>query len=157
MRIRSFQKEDIAPLVEILRATSVFRPDEIEVAVELMNIVVDEPQQQDYMMYTAVDESEAVRGYYCVGPTPMTMGTFDLYWIAVDPAVQRRGVGKALLQHCEALVKSNQGRLIVVETSSQPKYDPTRNFYLRSGYREEARIQGYYAPDDDLIVYTKHL
>jgi ribosomal protein S18 acetylase RimI-like enzyme len=157
MRIRSFQKEDIAPLVEILRATGVFRPDEIEVAVELMNIVVDEPQQKDYIMYSAVDESDALRGYYCVGPTPMTIGTFDLYWIAVDPTVQRMGIGKGLLQHCETLVQSSQGRLIVVETSSLPKYEPTRAFYLSNGYTEEARIRGYYTPDDDLVVYTKQL
>jgi ribosomal protein S18 acetylase RimI-like enzyme len=155
--IRPFRKEDIAPLVEILRATSVFRPEEIAVAIELMEIVVDEPRQQDYIMYTAVDEGETVRGYYCVGPTPMTQGTFDLYWIAVDPSTQRKGVGRTLLQHCEALVQSNHGRLIVVETSSQAKYEPTRRFYERNGYHEEARIRRYYAPDDDLVIYTKLL
>ncbi|MGH2566704.1 MAG: GNAT family N-acetyltransferase [Bacteroidota bacterium] len=157
MLIRSFQKEDIQPLIEILRATGAFRPEEIEVAVELMNIVVEEPQQQDYIMYTAVDEAGVVRGYYCVGPTAMTLGTFDLYWIAVDPATQRKHIGTELLKHCHALVQSQQGRLIVVETSSQPKYDPTRLFYVRNGYSEEARIKDYYAAGDDLVIYTKHL
>lgn len=156
MLIRSFQKEDIQPLTEILRATGMFRPEEIEVAVELMNIVVDE-QQQDYIMYTAVDNANVVRGYYCVGSTPMTVGTFDLYWIAVDPTRQRKGSGRELLSHCESVVRSNQGHLIMVETSSQPKYEPTRKFYERNGYKEEARIKDYYAAGDDLVIYSKHL
>jgi ribosomal protein S18 acetylase RimI-like enzyme len=157
MPIRAFRQEDIEPLREILRATGVFKPDEIAVAVELMEIVVEEPHQQDYMMYTAVDEQGVPRGYYCVGPTPMTIGTFDLYWIAVDPALQRAGVGRALLQHCEATVRAHQGRLIVVETSSQSKYDATRRFYRRNDYRETARINDYYAVGDDLVIYSKHL
>jgi ribosomal protein S18 acetylase RimI-like enzyme len=157
MPIRAFQQDDVQPLREILRATGAFRPDEIEVAVELMEIVVEEPHQQDYMMYTYVDDGGVVRGYYCMGPTAMTVGTFDLYWIAVDPSVQRSGIGRDLLRHCEALVQSQQGRMIVVETSSLPKYETTRQFYLRSGYSEEARLKEYYAVGDDLVIYTKHL
>ncbi len=157
MQIRPFQKGDIQSLIEILRASGMFRPEEIEVAVELMNIVADEPQQQDYIMYTAADDTNVVRGYYCVGPTPMTAGTFDLYWIAVDPTMQRKGVGRELLSHCESLVRSSQGHLIVVETSSQLKYEPTRRFYQGSGYTEEARIGDYYAAADDLVIYSKHL
>jgi ribosomal protein S18 acetylase RimI-like enzyme len=157
MPIRAFRRDDIEPLREILRATGAFKPDEIAVAVELMEIVVEEPHQQDYIMYIYVDEEGAPRGYYCVGPTPMTTGTFDLYWIAVDPALQRAGVGRELLQHCEATVRSQQGRLIVIETSSQPKYDATRQFYLRNNYRETARINDYYAVGDDLVIYSKHL
>ena len=157
MQIRSFRQTDIPPLTEILRASDMFRTEEIHVAVELMEIVADDSSEEDYTMYTAVDETEKVLGYYCVGPTAMTAGTFDLYWIAVDPGIQRRGFGKQLLAHCEGLVRSQQGHLIVVETSSQEKYDSTRKFYERTGYTEEARIRGYYSADDDLVIYTKHL
>ncbi len=157
MPIRAFRKDDIAPLTKILRATGMFRPDEIEVAVELMEIVVNEPHQQDYMMYVASDNHETVEGYYCVGPTPMTVGSFDLYWIAVDPAKQGKGIGRSLIEHCDQLVRSQQGRLILAETSSQEKYAPTRGFYLTAGFTEGARIRDYYAPGDGLIIYTKYL
>jgi len=30
-------------------------------------------------------------GYICYGPTPMTDGTYDLYWIASDPRVRGQG------------------------------------------------------------------
>jgi hypothetical protein len=46
---------------------------------------------------------------------------------------------------------------VVVETSSLPKYEPTRRFYRRQKYDEAARLRGYYAPDDDLVIFTKHL
>ena len=49
------------------------------------------------------------------------------------------------------------GLLIVIETSSREDYAATRGFYEELGYVRAARVKGYYAPDDDLIVYTKSL
>lgn len=157
MAIRPFVKEDIQPLREILHATDVFKEEEIVVAVELMEIVAGEPDQQDYVMATYVDEASIVRGYYCIGPTPMTRSTFDLYWIAVDPAMHGKGIGRELNRHSEEYITGRGGTLIVAETSSQPKYEKTRVFYLRNNYIEASRIRDYYSPGDDLVVYTKHL
>jgi ribosomal protein S18 acetylase RimI-like enzyme len=157
MPIRPLERSDVCPLRGILEATKVFRPDEIDVAQELMEFSLDNPGQDDYEIYSDVDERGSVLGYYCIGATPMTEGTYDLYWIASDPALHGTGVGSRLLHHCEDLVRRKQGRLIVVETSSQPSYDPTRTFYARRGYKEEARIRGYYKTGDDLVIYTKNL
>lgn len=157
MTIRGLRRDDIGAITEILRASEMFRPDEIEVAVELMEIVVNEPHQQDYIIYVAESPAGEVSGYYCVGPTPMTIGTFDLYWIAVHPRRQGTGIGRSLIEHCEQLVRSQQGRLLLAETSSQEKYKPTREFYRRVGFTEGARIADYYAPGDDLVIYTKYL
>jgi len=128
-------------LRDILEATKVFRPEELEVAQDLMELSLANPAQEDYELYSDIDEDGRVLGYYCIGPTPMTDGTFDLYWIASDPAVHGQGVGTRLLRHCEDLVRRKGGRLIVVETSSQPSYEPTRRFYSRRGKREEAGIR----------------
>jgi hypothetical protein len=46
---------------------------------------------------------------------------------------------------------------VVVETSSRADYAPTRAFYEHRGYTRAATIPGYYAPGDDLVVYTKDL
>ncbi len=157
MPIRRFEKSDVLPLTEIVKATNVFRPEEIDVAVELMEITAEKPNDEEYILFTSVDESGSVLGYYCVGPTPMTVSTFDLYWIAVDPRRHGKGVGHQLLEHCESLVKSKGGTLIMVETSSLPKYAATNHFYKRHQYTESARVKAYYAAGDDLIVYSKHL
>lgn len=156
MLIRKFEKGDITPLTEIIRATKVFREEEIGVAVELMEIAANDEDQKEYFIYSFVDDSGILQGYYCVGPTPLTQATFDLYWIAVHPSMQRKKIGNALLQHCEQKVQEMKGKLLVVETSSQQKYEPTRKFYLRHHYKEAACIKDYYAPGDDLVIYTKH-
>ncbi|MBM4160985.1 MAG: GNAT family N-acetyltransferase [Ignavibacteria bacterium] len=157
MPIRPFRKEDIQPLLELLRATEVFKEEEVSIALELMEVVAEEKDQRDYAICTFVDDSDTVRGYYCVGRTPLTVSTFDLYWIAVDPRMHGQGIGKQLLQHCEQYVKAVGGTLIIAETSSQAKYDSTRRFYEHQHYTEASRIKGYYSPGDDLVVYTKNL
>jgi ribosomal protein S18 acetylase RimI-like enzyme len=156
MLIRKFEKADIAPLAEIVRATKVFHEEEVDVAIELMEIAANEKDQKDYFLYSYVDDSGVLQGYYCVGPTPMTQSTYDLYWIAVHPLMHRKKIGRDLLEHCEQQVREMGGTLLVVETSSQPKYEPTRMFYLRHQYTETAQIKDYYAPGDDLVIYTKH-
>lgn len=155
MEIRELRREDVEPLKRILKATNVFRDEEIIVAVELMEATLG--QRDDYVQRTIVDGENVVQGYYCIGLTPMTQSTFDLYWIAVNPEYHGKGLGRQLLLHSEDLIRSMKGTLIVVETSSLPKYEPTRKFYVRNQYLETARIRDYYAPGDDLMIYTKHL
>jgi aminoglycoside 6'-N-acetyltransferase I len=157
IRIRALQEDDRRPIQNILGATGVFTHAEIEVALELVDCALADPAQEDYQCRVGVSESGEVRGYYCVGPTPLTVGTYDLYWIAVDPSAHDRGIGKELLRHAEQLVKAQGGRLIIAETSSQPKYERTRTFYLRNEYTEVARIREYYKVGDDLVVYGKYL
>jgi ribosomal protein S18 acetylase RimI-like enzyme len=133
-----------------------FSAEEVGIALELIDTVLQVPGQKDYLI-NVLELDGRVVGYYCVGPTPATAGTFDMYWIAVDPAVQGSGAGTRLNAHAEEHIAGHGGRLIVVETSSRAQYEPTRRFYLGRGYAETARIPGYYRPDDDLVVYCKYL
>jgi ribosomal protein S18 acetylase RimI-like enzyme len=96
-------------------------------------------------------------GYICFGPTPMTQGTFDLYWIATDPGVRGQGVGSSLIAAMENELRARNGRLVRVETSATDDYGPTRGFYQRANYREEARVRDFYRPGDDLVILGKRL
>jgi len=98
-----------------------------------------------------------IAGYICYGPTPMTQGCFDLYWIAADASLRGQGTGRKLVAAMEAELRERQGRLVRVETSSQEGYGATRKFYLAIGYAEEARLKGFYKPDDDLVIFTRQL
>jgi ribosomal protein S18 acetylase RimI-like enzyme len=155
--IRQLLPADKDPIREILEETSVFTNDEVSVALELIEIVLSHPNQKDYLIYSWISETEKVLGYYCIGPTPMTIGTYDLYWIAVKPSTHNKGIGKGLLNHAESLIRQRGGRLIVAETSSQPKYENTRKFYVSANYEELARIKDYYKIGDDLVVYGKYV
>lgn len=141
---------------EIVRATGVFQPPEQAIALEVFDAAVAKPGV-DYHALGAYDELGLLLGFTCYGSTPCTDGTWDLYWIAVDPSGHRRGVGRALMAATEAAIATAGGRLIVVETSSRPDYGPTHAFYEALAYRQTARIPDFYAAGDDLIVYTKRL
>jgi ribosomal protein S18 acetylase RimI-like enzyme len=81
----------------------------------------------------------------------------DLYWIAVDPAFQGRGVGRALLTAAERWIAEAGRRQVWVETAGRLQYRPTRDFYLACGYRVAAELESYYAPGDDKVVFLKVL
>ncbi|HTR82312.1 MAG TPA: GNAT family N-acetyltransferase [Bacteroidota bacterium] len=157
MSIRPLLREDKEPIEKLLRATDMFREEEIVIALELIEICLEDAQQKDYEIYSFVDDAGSVKGYVCVGPTPSTNGTYDLYWIAVVPSEHGKGIGSRLLQFAEDHVRSKGGRLMIAETSSLPKYEQTRSFYERKGFDQRARIKEYYSPDDDLIIYGKKL
>lgn len=101
--------------------------------------------------------SDLVLGYVCFGPTPMTQGTFDLYWIASSPDARGQGVGAALVSAMEVELRGRGARLVRVETSAQEAYGTTRGFYAAMRYEEEARIRDFYRVGDDLIILGKRL
>ena len=152
--LRPVGRAQRAPLERLTAATGLFRPDEVAIAVELLDDALAGDDEYRFLGAYAGDD---LVGYVCWGPTPATAGTFDLYWIVVDPARQGMGVGTQLLHAVEAKLTTDHARLIVVETSSRAAYAPTRAFYERRGYIQAARLPGYYALGDDLVIYLKDL
>jgi len=157
MKIRSLAEKDRARLFSMLAKTRSFTPEEIEVAMELIDIVLKDPNQKDYRIYCSVNDQDQTVGFICYGPTPMTQGTFDLYWIAVDPDFQKQGAGSTLLDSLEELVKTEGGRMILADASTIPHYEKTRSFYLKNRFQEVARVPDYYYPGNDRITFCKKL
>ncbi len=144
-------------LLSLLIRTRAFTSAEIDVAMELIDSVLKDPTQNDYQIHCLVGNQDLIIGYLCYGPTPMTQGTFDLYWIAVDPDFQEKGVGSRLLSFLEEVVKAQGGRLILADTSTVPQYEKTQRFYLKNGFKEVARIPDYYHPGNDRVTFCKKL
>ena len=155
--VRPMTDGDRERVLDIIRSTGMFTADEFRVAAELIDITLDQPGQRDYAVVVVEDEDGRVAGYMTYGPTPLTDGTYDLYWMAVSPGHQGRGYGRALVEWLEGRVKEEGGRMIIIETSSTPQYDPTRRFYLGLHYTEVARIPDFYKPGDDRVIYAKRL
>ena len=152
--LRPVERAHRARLETLVRETGLFREAEVRTAVELLDEALD--GDDDYRFLGAFDGDE-LAGYVCYGPTPDTLGTFDLYWIAVDRKRQGSGIGTQLVAAVEQTLSAIGGRLIVVETSSRKDYSATRGFYEARGYKRTATIPGYYAPADDLVIYVKDL
>jgi GNAT superfamily N-acetyltransferase len=82
---------------------------------------------------------------------------FDLYWIVVSGDRQGRGIGRELLTRTERAAALAGCTRMYAETSSRKLYEPTRKFYLASGYRREAFLRDFYSPGDSKIIYVKTL
>lgn len=95
--LRPMAKADRQPVLDLIRATGFFTPGEIQVAEELIDIYLNNPEQRDYYIVVVENEKREVVGYMTYGPTPLTEGTWDLYWIAVAPGAQGRGYGQQLV------------------------------------------------------------
>ncbi|MDD5037854.1 MAG: GNAT family N-acetyltransferase [Dehalococcoidales bacterium] len=154
--VRPLVDRDKSDVMRILRATSEFKPSEVAIAEELIDSYLCDSVQSGYHILVAeVDRS--VIGYICYGPTPLTEGTWDVYWIAVATDRQSQGTGGALMTFAEAKIAEAQGRLVIVETSSVSGYEKTRHFYHRQGYEVICRIPDFYTPGDDKIILQKRL
>lgn len=154
--VRPMKREDRERVLDIVQATEMFTPDEIFFAREQVDIYLDQPQQRDYFLVIVEDSGGRVVGYMSYGQTPLTDAGYDLYWMAVAPEEQGRGYGQELMRWLEKRVREAGGRMIIIETSSQPKYDRTRRFYLNMDYREVSRIPDFYKPGDDRITFVKY-
>ena len=157
MKIRPLAPKDRARLHSILIDTRVFSIEEIDVAMELVDIILKDPNQKDYKIDCMVDSQDQLLGYLCYGHVPMTRGTFDLYWIGVDPTFQGQGIGSRLVDFLEEVLRGTGGRMILADTSSIPEYEKTRQFYREKGFREVARVSDYYDEGNDRITFCKRL
>jgi len=155
VQIRSMTAADRLAVVEIVERVGNFNPVEIGVALELIDIYLRERDQKDYRIAVAENAEGGICGYVCWGPTPLTKGTYDLYWIATHPDVQGSGFGRALMGFVERRVAEEGGRLLLLETSSKESYGNTVGFYRRSGYEEASRIRDFYDAGDDKITFVK--
>ena len=154
IKLRPLKKSDRGPIESILRDTKAFADHEIAVALELVDLGEQETPD-GYHFFVAETEDHKVAGYVCYGHTPCTDGTYDLYWIATDPKLHGKGAGQALTRAVEEAVKAARGRMVLIETASKDSYVNTRNFYLRAGYTEVARVPDFYAAGDDRVIYAK--
>jgi ribosomal protein S18 acetylase RimI-like enzyme len=154
--VRTMTARDKRAVMEILRDTPEFKPVEVQIAEELIDAYLDEGLNSGYFILVSAVDSR-VAGYICYGPTPLTVGTWDVYWMAVSREFQRHGVGRALLFAAEENIKNTHGRLILIETSSKPDYIKAQNFYAGRGYDLISRIGDFYEPGDDKLTYLKRV
>jgi ribosomal protein S18 acetylase RimI-like enzyme len=155
IKIRPILTSDRAALLQILKNTSEFKPSEILVAEEVIDCCLRD-NNLGYFILVA-EENTGIAGYICYGPTPLTDGTWDLYWEAVPQERRGQGIGSALMKEAELAIRKAQGRLIIIETSSTPMYENTRHFYLGHDYEIIARIPDFYSLGDDKLILQKHL
>jgi len=142
--------------MKILRNTPEFNASDVAVAEEVIDSYLHDIKGSGYHVLVAESDT-TVAGYICYGPTPLTDGTWDMYWQAVAREKRGQGIGGALMKSAEMAIRQAQGRLAIIETSATPAYENTVRFHLGQGYEIIARIPDFYAPGDDKLILQKRL
>jgi GNAT superfamily N-acetyltransferase len=87
-------------------------------------------------------------------------GSAEIYLMAVEPALHRRGIGRALVEALEADLRGDGVELLQVKTlgPSLPdaSYERTRRFYARMGFRPLEEIPDLW-PGNPCLIMVKVL
>jgi len=144
-------------ILDITARIDIFTQQEFEAVEEVWSEYLAIGSPPDGYHLLVYREGKRVLGFTVYGIRYLAEGVYDLFWIAVDPGARRKGVGGALITATEEAVRKMGGRILIAETSGTMEYAPTREFYIRMGYENEASIKDFYKPGDDLKVYTKRV
>ena len=153
---RTLERADRGPLEDLIRATGFFNPEEVTVALELADDRLEEGEASHYHFLVGEVDGR-IAGYACWGTITGTKESVDLYWIAVHPDFQGKGVGAVLLDDAEAWIAGSGQRRVYVETSTRAQYEGTRAFYKARGYTLSAELEDFYAPGDGKAMFVKVL
>jgi GNAT superfamily N-acetyltransferase len=145
---------DMELVRSVVQSAGYFSPEEIDIAVELVQERLRIGAKSGYEFLFA-RQGEDVVGYCCFGPIPCTQSSYDIYWIAVRDSFRNKGIGKAILKRVEEVIAELGGTRMYVETSSRPQYLSTRSFYKCCGYEQAASFEDFYAPGDGKIIFQK--
>jgi len=148
--------KDRPELIKILRNASEFKASEVVVAEEVIDSHLHDPNGSGYYVLIA-EVASSVAGYICYGPTPLTDGTWDIYWQAVAQGKRGQGIGGVLTKAAEKEIRKARGRLAIIETSSTQAYEKTLHFHIGQGYEMIARIPDFYSLGDDKLILQKRL
>lgn len=150
------QAGDVDLVRRLVASTGFFTAEEVEIAAELVAERVEKGPASGYHFVVAEREGR-LAGYACYGPIPGTDGRHDLYWIAVAPDIQGRGLGREILERTEADAAAQGAARLYVDTSTSAHYAPTRAFYKRTGYRVAAEMPDFYRDGDGKTIFVKPL
>ncbi len=148
--------DETEKLVVLAQATGFFDAEEVQAVSEMLADYFAHPESPEYLWAVYRDAPDASPlGFACYGLASFTDGTYELYWIAVDPQHQSKRLGTALLEFVESDLHRRQARQLYLETSDRPQYTPTRAFYERRGFERAAHFPDYYHLGDGKVIYRK--
>jgi GNAT superfamily N-acetyltransferase len=149
--------EDRPALEAILASSGYFYDFEIEVALSIADETFEKGQEKSGYYWIRLLEEGKVIGFANFGLNPSSVHSFDLYWVAVLDEYRKKHYGSLILTEAEKRIKSLGGKIVWIETSGRPLYEPTRYFYIKNGYELEATLRDFYGPGDSKLVYRKEL
>ena len=151
MTIRTLHGDDLPHLARALDTIDLFPSDLLpDLAAPFLS------GEGDDIWLTAEFDGSPVGLLYAV-PEEAADRAWNMRAIGVHADRHGRGLGRALADRLEAILRERAQRVLIVDTSGTDGYAGSRAFYRRLGYEEEARVRDFWAEGDDKIVFRKVL
>lgn len=151
-KIRAVIKSDTEGLKKVVDSSELFPSEYLD---EMISDYFNNPDTQD-IWFTYIDNKKQVAIGYCV-PEKLTDGTYNLLALGVSQDIQRKGIASQMMSYIEQQLKHKDGRILIVETSSDDAQIGARQFYLKIGYTQAAVIKDFWKDGEDKIVFWKKL
>jgi len=151
------RRQDLDAIDVLARRAGVFNEEEIDFARELAEETLAKGEETSGYYFLFADGEQGLEGYVCLGMIPGTNRRCELYWIAVDPAARRRGLGRRLQHAAEDLARELDAVYLVAETSTVPAYAAARGFYLSGGFELIAEVPDWHDDGDGMAIFRKKL
>jgi GNAT superfamily N-acetyltransferase len=153
LTVRAITAGDMESLEACLQQVALFTPTQRAIALEAFSAAA--AGEADHLTCGLFSAEGALRGGSCFGPVPASQGAYVVYWLFVEPAWRRRGLGRLLIEFVEATARAAGGHMVVAETAGRPSYAGTRAFWAACGFREEAHLDDFYGPGDSVLFFVK--
>lgn len=154
--IRPAEPEDTETLLEMTAATGVFKPMEVDTLREVLD-AYHEYNREGGDRCHVIERDGEIAGFEYHALEAMTDRSWMIWWIVVRPDLHGKGLGKKLMRFAESDALESGARIMFLETSSLPSYEPTRQFYLALNYEITGQIRDYYSDGDDMVFFRKRL
>lgn len=151
-KIKAVTKSDLNGLKKVVDSSELFPSEYLD---EMISDYFNNPDTQDIWFTYIVNNTQVAIGY-CV-PEKLTDGTYNLLAIGVSQDIQRKGIASKMMNYIEQLLKKKDGRILIVETSSDDAQIGARKFYEKIGYTQMAVIKDFWKEGEDKIVFWKKL
>lgn len=140
----------------VVTETGVFSGVEVGWAVEIIETALTRGQAAGYHFLFA-DGPDGLDGYTCFGPIDGTDNRFDLYWIAVSPRAQGKGIGKRLLSETVAAARAHDATHMFIDTSTRADYGAARKLYEALGFTLMGTLVDFYSDGDSKAFFGRKL
>lgn len=150
--IRSVTKNDLPALKAIVDDSGLFS------SVLLESIIRDyftNPNTTDVWLTKEAEGVPAVLAFYA--PEKYINETYIRNLLAVRQQFRGNGLAGEMMDHIENGLRLKAARLLVLETTSLPEFEPARGFYERRNFQRVGLVPHFYNEREDKILFWKRL
>ena len=148
--------DDVGRVRSLVGSTGFFNGAEVDIAADLVTERLSKGIRSGYHFILA-ERGSGLVGLRLLRPDRRDARLLRSVLDRGAPEEQRKGLGPQVFARAESAMRKAGAKKIYVDTSSSDRYAPTRGFYQRMGFEEDARLPDFYGPGDAKVIYVKQL